>query len=287
MVLADGVLMDGKKLASKIEEDIIKETKELAIKGIVPSLAVILVGNDSASQTYVTIKAKACKRVGITSILYEMPTNTSEQDLLQTIDSLNKNDQIDGILVQLPLPEHINASEILDMIAPHKDVDGFHTQNSGKLHSGLKGFVPATPLGVMTLLRHYNIDIKGKDVCIVGASNIVGKPLSALMLNAGATISVCHILTKDLSFYTKNADIVCVGVGRPNLITKDMIKEGAIVVDIGINRLENGKIVGDVDLENLRSHCSYITPVPGGVGPMTIASLLQNTLESAKKRPKR
>lgn len=287
MVLTDGVLMDGKKLASKIEEDIIKETKELAIKGIVPSLAVILVGNDSASQTYVTMKAKACKRVGITSILYEMPTNTSEQDLLQTIDSLNKNDQIDGILVQLPLPEHINASEILDMIAPHKDVDGFHTQNSGKLHSGLKGFVPATPLGVMTLLRHYNIDIKGKDVCIVGASNIVGKPLSALMLNAGATISVCHILTKDLSFYTKNADIVCVGVGKPNLITKDMIKEGAIVVDIGINRLENGKIVGDVDFENLRSHCSYITPVPGGVGPMTIASLLQNTLESAKKRPKR
>ena len=287
MVLADGVLMDGKKLASKIEEDIIKETKELAIKGIVPSLAVILVGNDSASQTYVTMKAKACKRVGITSILYEMPTNTSEQDLLQTIDSLNKNDQIDGILVQLPLPEHINASEILDMIAPHKDVDGFHTQNSGKLHSGLKGFVPATPLGVMTLLRHYNIDIKGKDVCIVGASNIVGKPLSALMLNAGATISVCHILTKDLSFYTKNADIVCVGVGKPNLITKDMIKEGAIVVDIGINRLENGKIVCDVDLDNLRSHCYYITPVPGGVGHMTISSLLQKTLESAKKRPKR
>ncbi|WP_104718670.1 bifunctional methylenetetrahydrofolate dehydrogenase/methenyltetrahydrofolate cyclohydrolase FolD [Helicobacter trogontum] len=278
------VLMDGKKLANKIEEDIMRETKELAIKGIVPSLAVILVGNDSASQTYVTMKAKACKRVGITSILYEMPTNTSEQDLLQTIDSLNKNDQIDGILVQLPLPEHINASEILDMIAPHKDVDGFHTQNSGKLHSGLKGFVPATPLGVMTLLRHYNIDIKGKDVCIVGASNIVGKPLSALMLNAGATISVCHILTKDLSFYTKNADIVCVGVGKPNLITKDMIKEGSIVVDIGINRLDNGKIVGDVDLENLGTHCSYITPVPGGVGPMTIASLLQNTLESAKKR---
>lgn len=277
------VLMDGKNLASKIEEDIIKETRELAIKGIVPSLAVILVGNDSASQTYVTMKAKACKRVGITSVLYEMPTNTSEQDLLQTIESLNNNNQIDGILVQLPLPQHINASEILEMIAPHKDVDGFHTQNSGKLHSGLRGFVPATPLGVMTLLRHYNIDIKSKDVCIVGASNIVGKPLAALMLNAGATISICHILTKDLSFYTKNADIICVGVGKPNLITKDMVKEGAIVVDIGINRLE-GKLVGDVDMENLRSHCSYITPVPGGVGPMTIASLLQNTLASAKNR---
>lgn len=281
------VLMDGKNLASKIEEDIIRETQELAIKGIVPSLAVILVGNDSASQTYVAMKAKACKRVGITSILYEMPASTSEQDLLQTIDSLNNNNQIDGILVQLPLPQHINASEILEMIVPHKDVDGFHTQNSGKLHSGLRGFVPATPLGVMTLLRHYNIDIKGKDVCIVGASNIVGKPLAALMLNAGATISICHILTKDLSFYTKNADIICVGVGKPNLITKDMVKEGAIVVDIGINRLEDGKLVGDADLENLRTHCSYITPVPGGVGPMTIASLLQNTLTSAKNRAMR
>lgn len=278
------VLMDGKNLASKIEEDIIKETQELAIKGIVPSLAVILVGNDSASQTYVSMKAKACKRVGITSILYEMPASTSEQDLLQTIESLNKNNQIDGILVQLPLPQHINSSEILEMISPHKDVDGFHTQNSGKLHCGLRGFVPATPLGVMTLLRHYNIDIKGKDVCIVGASNIVGKPLAALMLNAGATISICHILTKDLSFYTKNADIICVGVGKPNLITKDMVKEGAIVVDIGINRLENGKLTGDVDFENLRKHCSYITPVPGGVGPMTIASLLQNTIASAKSR---
>lgn len=281
------VLMDGKNLASKIEEDIIRETKELAIKGIVPSLAVILVGNDAASQTYVNMKAKACKRVGITSILYEMPSSTSEQDLLQTIDSLNNNNQIDGILVQLPLPQHINASEILEMIAPHKDVDGFHTQNSGKLHSGLRGFVPATPLGVMTLLRHYNIDIKGKDVCIIGASNIVGKPLAALMLNAGATISICHILTKDLSFYTKNADIICVGVGKPNLLTKDMVKEGAIVVDIGINRLDNGRLVGDADLENLRTHCSYITPVPGGVGPMTIASLLQNTIASAKNRAMR
>lgn len=278
------MLMDGKNLASKIEEDIVKQTRELAIKGIVPSLAVILVGNDSASQTYVNMKAKACKRVGIISILYEMPKNTSEQDLLQAIDNLNKNDQIDGILVQLPLPEHINTSHILDMIAPHKDVDGFHTQNSGKLHSGLKGFVPATPLGVMTLLKHYNIEVKGKDVCIVGASNIVGKPLSALMLNSGATISICHILTKDLSFYTKNADIICVGVGKPNLITKDMVKEGAIVIDIGINRLENGKLVGDADIEHLQSHCSYITPVPGGVGPMTIASLLQNTLESAKNK---
>ncbi len=278
------ILLDGKKLASQIEQDIIKQTKQLTTRGITPSLAVILVGNDSASQTYVNMKAKACKRVGITSILYEMPVNTTEQDLLYTIDNLNKNHQIDGILVQLPLPSHINTYKILESISPHKDVDGFHIQNSGKLHCGLDGFVPATPLGIMTLLRHYNIEIQGKDVCIVGASNIVGKPLAALMLNAGATISICHIQTKEVSFYTKKADIVCVGVGKINLITKDMVKQGAIVVDIGINRLDNGKLVGDVDFQSVSNICSFITPVPGGVGPMTITSLLQNTLKSAQNR---
>lgn len=278
------ILMDGKKLASKIEEDIASEVQELSKRGITPSLAVILVGSDAASQTYVNMKAKACKRVGITSILHEMPSNITQQDLLNTIHNLNQNEKLDGILVQLPLPQHINTYEILESISPNKDVDGFHTQNSGKLHSGIKGFVPATPLGVMTLLRHYNIDIKGKDVCIIGASNIVGKPLSALMLNAGATITLCHIHTKDISIYTKQADILCVGVGKPNLITKEMVKEGVIIVDIGINRLENGKIVGDVDFNAIAPLCSFITPVPGGVGPMTIASLLQNTIESAKRR---
>lgn len=278
------VILDGKKLASQIEVDIANKVKDLSQNGITPSLAVILVGNDAASQTYVAMKAKACKRVGITSILHEMPYNITQQDLLAIIENLNANAKIDGILVQLPLPKHINTYEILEAIDPCKDVDGFHTQNSGKLHSGLEGFVPATPLGVMMLLKHFDITIKGKDVCIVGASNIVGKPLSALMLNAGATISICHAFTRNISFYTKRADIVCVGVGKPNLITQDMIKQGAVVVDIGINRLENGKIVGDVDFDNVSKYCSFITPVPGGVGPMTISSLLQNTVKSAANR---
>lgn len=278
------VILDGKKLASQIEVDIANKVKDLSQNGITPSLAVILVGNDAASQTYVAMKAKACKRVGITSILHEMPYNITQQDLLAIIENLNANAKIDGILVQLPLPKHINTYEILEAIDPCKDVDGFHTQNSGKLHSGLEGFVPATPLGVMMLLKHFDITIKGKDVCIVGASNIVGKPLSALMLNAGATISICHAFTRNISFYTKRADIVCVGVGKPNLITQDMIKQGAVVVDIGINRLENGKIVGDVDFDNVSTYCSFITPVPGGVGPMTISSLLQNTVKSATNR---
>ena len=278
------ILMDGKKLASQIELNIMKEVQELSLRGITPSLAVILIGDDPASQTYVNMKSKACKRVGISSILHEIPSNISQDDLLTIINSLNNNETLDGILVQLPLPKHINTHEILESINPNKDVDGFHTHNSGRLHSGIEGFVPATPLGIMSLLSHYNIDVKGKDVCIVGASDIVGKPLSALMLNAGATISVCHILTKNLSFYTKNADIICVGVGKVNLIQKDMVKDGAIIVDIGINRLENGKIVGDVDFENVSQICSYITPVPGGVGPMTISSLLKNTIRSAKNR---
>lgn len=278
------ILLDGKALAKDLQAEIKKEVALLAQKGIVPSLAVILVGSDAASQTYVNMKAKACKNVGITSILHEMPQNISQADLLNMIANLNANANLDGILVQLPLPRHINTYEILESVAPLKDVDGFHTQNSGKLFSGISGFVPATPLGVMSLLSHYDITLQGRDVCIVGASNIVGKPLAALMLNAGATISVCHIHTRDLSFYTRNADIVCVGVGKPNLIKADMIKEGAVVVDIGITRLESGKIVGDVDFESVAPKCSFITPVPGGVGPMTIASLLQNTIRSASAR---
>lgn len=278
------ILLDGKALAKDLQAEIKKEVSLLAQKGIVPSLAVILVGSDAASQTYVNMKAKACKNVGITSILHEMPQNISQADLLNMIANLNANANLDGILVQLPLPRHINTYEILESVAPLKDVDGFHTQNSGKLFSGISGFVPATPLGVMSLLSHYDIALQGRDVCIVGASNIVGKPLAALMLNAGATISVCHIHTRDLSFYTRNADIVCVGVGKPNLIKADMIKEGAVVVDIGITRLESGKIVGDVDFESVAPKCSFITPVPGGVGPMTIASLLLNTIRSASAR---
>ncbi|MWV62245.1 bifunctional methylenetetrahydrofolate dehydrogenase/methenyltetrahydrofolate cyclohydrolase FolD [Helicobacter saguini] len=281
------ILLDGKSLAKDLQEKIKKDVATLAAKGVIPSLAVILVGSDPASQTYVNMKAKACKNVGITSILHEMPQNISQADLLNMINNLNANANLDGILVQLPLPSHINTYAVLESVAPQKDVDGFHTQNSGKLFSGISGFVPATPLGVMSLLSHYNIALQGKDVCIIGASNIVGKPLAALMLNAGATISVCHIHTRDLGFYTRNADIICVAVGKPNLITRDMVKQGAIVVDIGITRLESGKIVGDVDFDSVAPLCSYITPVPGGVGPMTIASLLQNTLKSAEARADR
>lgn len=279
-------ILDGKKLANKIEENIKKNVEELIKKGVTPSLAVILVGNDPASCAYVNMKIKACKKVGIFSIAYKMPSNISEKDLILKICKLNKNTNLDGILIQLPLPPHINTHNILEIVHPLKDVDGFHTQNSGKLHSNIECFVPATPLGIMTLLKHYNINVKGKNVVIVGASDIVGKPLAALMLNQNATVSICHIHTKNISFYTKNADIICVAVGKIGLIKQDMIKKGAVVIDIGINKNAEGKIVGDVEFKEVSKIASYITPVPGGVGPMTISSLLQNTIKSARNRDK-
>lgn len=277
-------ILDGKSLAQQIEAEIKSEVENLSQKGITPGLAVILVGNDPASQSYVNMKAKACKRTGIYSITHEMPENIAQDSLLQTIQMLNLNPNIDGILVQLPLPKHIDTTAVLEAIAPHKDVDGFHPFNMGRIFANLEGFIPATPMGVLTLLKHYQIPIQGQNVVIVGASNIVGKPLGALFLNENATITLCHIYTQDLIAHTKKADILCVAVGKPNLITKEMVKEGAIIVDIGISKLPNGKIVGDVDFENVAPLCEFITPVPGGVGPMTIASLLQNTLKSAKLR---
>ncbi|WDL75488.1 bifunctional methylenetetrahydrofolate dehydrogenase/methenyltetrahydrofolate cyclohydrolase FolD [Helicobacter winghamensis] len=279
-------ILDGKTLAQDIENAIYREVQLLNKEGITPGLAVILVGNNPASQSYVNMKAKACKRTGIYSITHEMPENIQQESLLQTIAMLNQNPNIDGILVQLPLPKHIDTTAVLEAIAPHKDVDGFHPFNIGRIFSNLDGFIPATPMGVITLLKHYNIPLQGKNVVIVGASNIVGKPLGALFLNENATITLCHIYTKDLIKHTKEADILCVAVGKPNLITQDMVKEGAIVVDIGISKLDDGKIVGDVDFSNIFSKCSFITPVPGGVGPMTIASLLQNTIKAAKLRIK-
>lgn len=277
-------ILDGKALAQNIEKEIQKEVESLSQKGITPGLAVMLVGSDPASQSYVNMKAKACKRTGIYSITHEMPENIQQESLLQTISMLNQNPNIDGILVQLPLPKHIDTTAVLEAIAPHKDVDGFHPFNMGRVFANLESFVPATPMGVLTLLKHYKIPLQGKNVVIVGASNIVGKPLGALFLNENATITLCHIYTQDLAKHTKEADILCVAVGKPNLITKDMVKESAIVVDIGISRLQDGRIVGDVDFENVAPLCEFITPVPGGVGPMTIASLLQNTLKSAKLR---
>ena len=279
-------ILDGKTLAQNIEIEIQKEVESLSQKGITPGLAVMLVGSDPASQSYVNMKAKACKRTGIYSITHEMPENIQQESLLQTIAMLNQNPNIDGILVQLPLPRHIDTTAVLEAIAPHKDVDGFHPFNMGRVFANLESFVPATPMGVLTLLKHYKIPLQGKNVVIVGASNIVGKPLGALFLNENATITLCHIYTQDLAKHTKEADILCVAVGKPNLITKDMVKEGVIVVDIGISRLQDGRIVGDVDFENVAPLCEFITPVPGGVGPMTIASLLQNTLKAAKIRGK-
>ncbi len=277
-------ILDGKKLSSKIKTEVTSEVQKLQEKNTTPGLAVVLVGHDPASDAYVKMKEKACEDVGIYSIVHKMPETISQEKILEIINMMNDNPNIDGILVQLPLPNHIDTTAILEAIDPKKDVDGFHPYNVGRVVAGLDGFIPATPYGVMELLKEYDIDPTGKNVCVIGASNIVGKPMATLLLNANATVTTCHIYTQDLKEHTKNADIICVGVGKVNLITEDMVKDGAIVVDIGINRLESGKLVGDVDYENVAPKCSYITPVPGGVGPMTIAMLLQNTIKAAKSR---
>lgn len=280
-------LIDGKELSQKIRKNVKKEIETLESVGVTPGLAVILVGDDPASKTYVSMKEKACEEAGIYSIVHKMPTSISQDKILEILDMINKNDYMDGILVQLPLPSHINTDKIIEAIDHEKDVDGFHPFNVGKLVAGLESFAPCTPLGVMEMLKEYNIDPKGKDVCIVGASNIVGKPMLNLLLNAGATVDICHIFTKDLKAHTLKADIIIVGVGKAGLITEEMVKDNAIVIDIGINRLSNGKLVGDVDFNKVAPKCSFITPVPGGVGPMTIAMLLLNTLKAAKNRNKK
>jgi methylenetetrahydrofolate dehydrogenase (NADP+)/methenyltetrahydrofolate cyclohydrolase len=275
-------LLDGKKLSSKIKENLKKDTVEFIEKnGVTPGLAVILVGDDPASHAYVSMKSKACKEVGIYSVMHEMPSTVTEADILSTIQMINENPKIHGLLVQLPLPKHVDSTKILEAITPTKDVDGFHPFNLGRLVAGLDGFVPCTPLGVMELLKEHSIDVKGKDCVVVGASNIVGKPMASLLLNAGATVDICHIHTRDLKEHTLRADMIFVGVGKPNLITADMVKDGAVIVDIGINRVGD-KLVGDVAYEEVSKKCSFITPVPGGVGPMTIAMLLSNTLKAAK-----
>jgi len=278
-------LIDGKSLANKVQTNVASEVEQLKQeKNIVPGLAVILVGDDPASHAYVKMKAKACEKVGFYSITHNMPDTISQDEIIATIEMMNNNPRIDGILVQLPLPKHVDTDKILEVIDPKKDVDGFHAYNIGRLVTNLDSFVACTPLGVMKMFEEYNINLQGQDVCVVGASNIVGKPMAALLLNANATVTVTHIFTKDLKAHTSQADIVIVGVGVPGLIKEDMVKEGAIVIDIGINRVEDGSLVGDVDFKNVSKKCSYITPVPGGVGPMTIAMLLSNTLKAAKAR---
>lgn len=281
-------ILDGKALSDKIKEEVKKEVEELQnSKQITPGLAVILVGNDPASSTYVGMKAKSCKNAGIYSVVHEMPHTISQVEILDIIKRMNENPSLDGILVQLPLPPQIDTTTILEAIDPQKDVDGFHPYNVGRMVSNLDAFLPATPFGVMRLLEEYNIETIGQNVCIIGASDIVGKPMAALMINAKATVEICNSKTKDLKSHTLNADILIVAAGRVNLITQDMVKENAVVIDVGINRLESGKLVGDVDFEGCKDKCSYITPVPGGVGPMTIAMLLKNTVKAAKLREKR
>ncbi len=282
------VLLDGQALAYHIEKDLKNKIQIISAQTHKrPKLAVILVGKDPASITYVNMKIKACQRVGMDFDLKTLQEDITEAELLSLIKDYNTDQNISGVLVQLPLPRHIDTKMVLEAIDPSKDVDGFHPLNIGKLCTQKESFLPATPMGVMRLLKHYHIEIKGKDVAIIGASNIIGKPLSMLMLNAGASVSVCHILTKDISFYTQNADIVCVGVGKPDLIKASMLKKGAVVVDIGINHLNDGRIVGDVDFTNAQKVAGFITPVPKGVGPMTIVSLLENTLIAFEKQQRK
>ena len=276
-------LLDGRKLSKKIELRITDETKELKEScGCTPGLAVVLVGQDPASAAYVGMKKKACDRVGFYSITHDMPQDISQEAIEQIIIRMNEDPSIDGILIQLPLPAQIDTTKLLELVDPRKDVDGFHPFNVGRLVTNLDGFVPCTPLGVMELLKEYDINVKGKNCVVVGASNIVGKPMASLLLNAEATVEICHIHTDDLKRHTLNADMIFVGVGVINLITPDMVKDDVVIVDIGVSRTKEGKLVGDVDFEAVSKKSSYITPSPGGVGPMTIAMLLANTLKAAK-----
>ncbi|MGJ0309026.1 bifunctional methylenetetrahydrofolate dehydrogenase/methenyltetrahydrofolate cyclohydrolase FolD [Aliarcobacter cryaerophilus] len=282
------VLLDGKILSAKIKEEVkVEVTQIVKEKNITPGLAVILVGNDAASATYVASKAKACKDAGIYSVVHEMPESITQEELLDTINMMNNNPKLDGILVQLPLPKHIDTTTVLEAINPLKDVDGFHPYNVGRMVSNLDSFLPATPFGVMRMFEEHNIEVSGKDVVVIGSSDIVGKPMASLLINKKATVTVCNSRTKDLKAHTSKADIVIIAVGVPYLLKEDMVKDGAIVIDVGINRLDTGKLVGDADFEGLKNKCSFLTPVPGGVGPMTIAMLLKNTIKASKLRDKR
>ena len=277
------VKIDGKAFSQVILEKIMEEHNQLKEKyGKQAGLAVVIVGNNPASQVYVRNKMKACENVGFYSENIELDENISEEELLQKIDKLNKNDRINGILVQLPLPSHINELKIIDSISPEKDVDGFHVANIGKMVIGDEtGFLSCTPYGIMQLLEEYKIEIAGKDAVIIGRSNIVGKPMALMLIQKGATVQVCNSRTKDLRKKLNDADIIIVAAGVPKLLKKEDVKEGAVVIDVGINRVD-GKICGDVDYEEVVERASYITPVPGGVGPMTIASLIKNTFKSYK-----
>ena len=272
------VLIDGKKISAQVKD----ECKErVAKENMDVTLAVIQVGNDPASTVYVGNKKKACEYVGIHSLSYELPEETTEEELLALVEKLNADDTVNGILVQLPLPSHINEDKVIQTISPKKDVDGFHPQSVGALSIGQPGFVSCTPAGIIQLLKRSGVVIDGKECVIVGRSNIVGKPMAMLMLRENATVTVCHSHTKDLKEVTKRADILIVAIGKPKMITADYVKEGAVVIDVGMNRDKNGKLIGDVNFDRVAQKASLITPVPGGVGPMTITMLLEQTYQAA------
>jgi methylenetetrahydrofolate dehydrogenase (NADP+)/methenyltetrahydrofolate cyclohydrolase len=277
-------IIDGKAIAKEIRARIKDETAELKKCDVTPGLAVVLVGDDPASRVYVTMKEKACAEAGIFSDEHKLPAETSEEQLLELVAQLNADERIDGILVQLPLPDHIDESKVLEAISPKKDVDGFHPYNVGRLATGNPLFKPCTPYGVMKMLEHTGVDLTGADVVVVGRSNIVGKPVALMCLAQHATVTICHSRTRDLAQRVKAADVVIAAVGRAEMIKGEWIKSGATVIDVGINRVGEKKLVGDVEFAAASEKAAAITPVPGGVGPMTIAMLLQNTLESAKRR---
>ncbi len=272
----------GKELAKKVRKDLRKEVKILKEKGINPKLAVIMVGEDPGSQVYVRNKSKACEKVGIEFEEFLFEEDTSEEVLLETIKKLNEDDKIHGILLQSPVPKHININKAFRTILPEKDVDGFNPINVGNLTIGEDAFISCTPYGIIKMLEEYNIETEGKKCAILGRSNIVGKPMIQCMLNKNSTVTVCHSKTKDIDKITKDSDIVIAAIGKPKFVKADMIKDGAVVIDVGINRLDDGTICGDVDYDNVSKKASYITPVPGGVGPMTIAMLLSNVIKAAK-----
>ena len=275
-------IIDGKTISKEVREQVAAETAALKEKGIAPALAVIIVGDDPASRTYVNNKKKACAEIGFVSEEYALPAETTQEELLSLVQCLNQRGDINGILCQLPLPKHLDEKAVIDTISPIKDVDAFHPSNVGRIMIGDYHFLPCTPAGVMELIAHEGIDVCGKECVVVGRSNIVGKPMGMLLLHKNGTVTICHSRTKNLAEVTRRADILVAAVGKPKFITGDMVKPGAVVIDVGMDRDENGKLCGDVDFASVEPVCSYITPVPGGVGPMTIAMLMKNTLMAAK-----
>ena len=277
-------ILDGKAVSAHVREQVKAEVEALAKQGVPVGLAVIIVGDDPASRTYVNNKKKACAAAGIRSEEYALPAETTQEELLALVETLNKKPDVNGILCQLPLPAHLDEKAVIAAIAPEKDVDAFHAVNVGHIMIGDYAFLPCTPAGIMEMLRYYDIDIAGKNCVVIGRSNIVGKPMAMLLLQQNGTVTICHSKTRDLAAHTRNADILVAAVGIPHFVTADMVKAGAVVIDVGMDRDENGKLCGDVDFGGVEPKASYITPVPGGVGPVTIATLLKNTVTAAKQQ---